>query len=137
MHFDLIPAWSYGTVASPGAFIKFVVHCAGLTVKLQASDTPIAGDRHECGTGRITSTENLFTSAPPAGNPLSPNPLVGAPDHSGVGRYIKPSVGTPIPGVVHQGGMSMNDNMPMPANDQLAGAQPVTFDLGAARSGLR
>jgi hypothetical protein len=102
MHFDLIPAWSYGTVASPGAFIKFVVHCAGFTVKLQASDTPIAGDRHECGTGRITSTENLFTtSAPPAGNPGSPNPIVAVPDFSGINRYVKPAVGTPVPSTIH------------------------------------
>jgi hypothetical protein len=102
MHFDLIPAWAYGTMASPSTFMKFVQHCAGFTIKLAAGDTPLAGDRHECGTGRINAGENLFTyQAPPAGNPGSPNPIVGLPDHSGIGRYIKPSVGTPVPGTVH------------------------------------
>jgi hypothetical protein len=102
MHFDLIPAWSYGTVASPGVFIRFINHCAGFTIKLQASDTAMTGDRHECGSGRITNTENLYTtSAPPAGNPGSPNPIVAVPDFSGINRYVKPAVGTPVPSTIH------------------------------------
>lgn len=104
MHFDLIPAWSYGTVASPGVFLRFMNHCAGVTIQLQASDTPMVGDPHECNFAVIDSTEGLWVNeAPPAGNPGSPNPVVNlSPDFTiNTNRYIKAPTGTPVPGTVH------------------------------------
>lgn len=101
MHFDVFPAWSYGTVARPGVFLRFMNHCAGVTIKLAVADTPMAGDPHECDYGAFGANERVFVNEPsPDGS--SPNPIVNlAPDHTGPGRYIKPAVGTPIPGTVH------------------------------------
>jgi hypothetical protein len=104
MHFDLIPAWSYGTVASPGVFLRFMNHCAGVTIKLQASDTPMVGDPNECNFATITSTEGLWVNeAPPAGNPGSPNPVVNlGPDFTNnLNRYIKPATGLGVDQAVH------------------------------------
>jgi hypothetical protein len=101
MHFDLIPAWSYGTVASPGVFLRFMNHCAGVTIQLQSTDTPMVGDPHECNFGTIGANEGIWVNeAPPTGNAGSPNPVVNEnPDFTkNTNRYIRPSTGTSIPG---------------------------------------
>jgi hypothetical protein len=98
-HADLIPAWSYGTAASPGTFLNFTVHCAGITVVI--SGTTLTGDRHECGSGRIDSTEQTWAAeASPDGS--SPNPLVVlSPNQTGSLRYFPLTAGTVVPGPVH------------------------------------
>jgi hypothetical protein len=103
-HFDLIPAWSYGTVASPGVFLRFMNHCAGVTIQLQSSDTPMVGDPHECNFATITSTEGLWVNeAPPSGNVGSPNPVVNEnPDFTNnLNRYVKPATGLGVDQAVH------------------------------------
>lgn len=98
MHFDLIPAWSYGTGASPGTFLRFAVHCNGQTVTV--AGTTINGDPHECGSGRFDSASQLYNNeASPDGS--APNPIVTLnPDHSGIDRYFLPATGTSVPGTV-------------------------------------
>lgn len=98
MHFDLIPAWSYGTTASPGIFLVFAQHCNGQTITM--GGTTLTGDAHECGSGRIELNRQLYANeASPDGS--QPNPIVNlAPDHTGKGRYVTPTTGTSIPGNV-------------------------------------
>jgi hypothetical protein len=87
-HFDLIPAWDYGTAAAPGVFLKFSNHCGGQTIVTPDSGTSLPGDGHECGTGRISLTENMYANeASPDGS--SPNPVVNLnPDQTGLKRYF-------------------------------------------------
>lgn len=98
-HFDLIPAWDYGTAAAPGIFLKFSNHCDGQTVVI--SGTTMTGDGHECGYGRISLTENLYVNeASPDAS--SPNPVVNLnPDQTGILKYFPVATGTPVPGPVH------------------------------------
>lgn len=133
IHSDLIPAWDYGTAASPGAFLEFINHCGGVNIVM--SGTTMASDPHECGFGRISSTKQLWvTEASPDGS--QPSPVVTlSPDQSGTNRYFPLTGATGDFTIQHP--HSMNDNIPMPANDnqtQLAGAAPVSFNL---RSGSR
>lgn len=138
MHFDLIPAWEYGTAAAPGVFIKFSVNCDGQTIVM--SGTTLTGNGHECGYGRISLTENLWVNeASPDGS--QPNPLVVlSPDQTGTNRYFPIVPGATGNGHLHHGKpctqaspcQSMNDNMAPAANDNpivLAGAAPISFDL--------
>jgi hypothetical protein len=104
MHFDLIPAWSYGTITSPGVFLKFMQNCVGVTIKFTSTDTPLAGNPNECGYGAIDSGHQIYVNeAPPSGNPGSPNPIVNLnPDFTNnLNRYIKAPVGTAAPNAVH------------------------------------
>jgi hypothetical protein len=91
-HADLIPAWAYGTAASPSVFINFSVHCGGQTIVM--SGTTLTGDAHECGTGRFTSSSQLWANeASPDGS--QPNPLVNlSPDQTGPLRYFPLPAGT-------------------------------------------
>jgi hypothetical protein len=105
MHFDLIPAWDYGTGDHPGVMLKFFQHCGGLTMHVKNSDgttyTDLTGDPHECGYARIDATENLFVNeASPDGS--LPNPVVDlGPNQSiNANRYFMPKNGTSLPGVV-------------------------------------
>jgi hypothetical protein len=97
-HADLIPAWSYGTAASPGIFLQFTVHCQGITVNM--GGTTLTGDPHECSFGRVSSGIQIWVNeASPDGS--SPNPLVNlAPDQRGYKRYSVMPTGTSIPGTV-------------------------------------
>jgi hypothetical protein len=97
-HADLIPAWSYGTAASPGPFLLFQNHCDGITITI--SGTTLTGDGHECGYGRISSTQNLYVNeASPDSS--SPNPIVNlSPDQRGYKRYFPATTGNVIPGTV-------------------------------------
>jgi hypothetical protein len=84
-HFDLIPAWDYGTGDAPGVMLQFFQHCAGLTMHVKNSDgvtyTDLPGDPHECGFGRASATTQMITSTAPDGS--SPNPVVNLnPDQS-------------------------------------------------------
>lgn len=103
-HFDFTPAWSYGTAASPGVFLRMMQHCPGLTITQASTGGSVAtlsGDPHLCGTGRFTSTEQLFVdeASPDAS---VPNPILTLnPDHTGKNGYFALPVHTPIPGTVH------------------------------------
>jgi hypothetical protein len=136
MHFDLIPAWDYGTAASPGVFLNFSNHCDGTPITI--SGTTMATDPHECAYGRIDQTENVYVNeASPDAS--SPNPIVNlSPNQTGTLRYFTVTPGSTGTGHLHHGVpctsavpcQSMNDNMP--ANDnqtRLAGAVPIDFNL--------
>lgn len=103
-HFDFRPAWDEGTAASPGIFLKHMVHCEGLTIT-QASTggttATLTGDPHECGFGRISATEAVFhNEASPDGS--APNPIVNlTPNLTGKNGYFPTAHGTAIPGTVH------------------------------------
>jgi hypothetical protein len=97
-HADFIPAWSYGTTASPGIFIRFVVNCGGVTVVM--AGTTLTGAPHECGSGRIDSGAQVWGSeASPDGS--LPNPLlVLSPDQTGPLLYFPLPTGTAVNGPV-------------------------------------
>jgi hypothetical protein len=100
-HFDLIPAWDYGTAANPGTFLKFSNHCDGQTIVTPDSGTVMTGDGNECGYGRISLTENVYVNeASPDSS--SPNPVVNLnPDQTGTLRYFPLVNGTSVPGPVN------------------------------------
>jgi hypothetical protein len=58
------------------------------------SGTTLTGDAHECGTGRFTSSSQLWANeASPDGS--QPNPLVNlSPDQTGPLRYFPLPAGT-------------------------------------------
>jgi hypothetical protein len=98
-HFDLIPAWSYGTAASPGTFLIFGTQCGGQTIVM--AGVTLSPSAHECGSGRISSGSQLWnTEASPDGS--QPSPLVVlSPDQSNYLRFFAGSTGNPIPGSIH------------------------------------
>jgi hypothetical protein len=116
-HFDLIPAWDYGTADNPGFMIKFF-KSIGVTSYLKTTAgvccTTLAGDSptHEMGYGRIDATTNTSVDgAPPAADPTGPNPVVlpvatcgdspsTCPYRIGTGRYYPLTSGTQATGVV-------------------------------------
>lgn len=104
-HFDLIPAWDYGTGDAPGVMLKFFQHCGGLSMHVKNSDgttfTDLTGDPHECGFARISLTENLFNTEASPDSSL-PNPIVDLnPDQTTPSlRFFPLPNGTPLPSVV-------------------------------------
>jgi hypothetical protein len=103
MHADLIPAWDYGTAASPGIFLRFSNHCGGITITEAATGgtaTTMTGDRHECGSGRVDSLAQVFANeASPDGS--QPNPIVNlSPDQRGMKKYFPGKTGNAIPGTI-------------------------------------
>jgi hypothetical protein len=132
-HSDWFGAWGYGTAAAPGIMMKWLNHCNG--VKIIDSTGTLTSDPGECDTSTIDSTTALQVSGTTSGGLPFGNPSVS---YTGTARYVPVVAGSTGAGHLHHGipcttstpCQSMNDNMPMPANDnQLAGVAPVSFDL--------
>jgi hypothetical protein len=132
-HSDWFGAWGYGTAASPGIMLKWMNHCNG--VKIIDSTGTLTSDPGECDVSTIDSTTALQISGTTSGGLPFGNPSVS---YTGTARYVPVVAGSTGNAHLHHGipcttstpCQSMNDNMPMPANDnQLAGVAPVSFDL--------
>lgn len=128
MHFDWFGAWDYGTAASPGIMIRWMNHCTG--TKIVESGTTLAGDPAECDTSTIDSSNGLQISGTTSGGLPFGNPSNILRNAAVTARYRLETGQTG--NFVIQHNHTMNDNMPMPANDnetQLANAAPIHFDL--------
>jgi hypothetical protein len=130
MHFDWWGAWSYGTAASPGVMLKWMNHCTG--VKIIDSTGTMNGDPGECNSGTIDTVNNLIIGTTSGGLPFG-DPTVKLRNAAGTSKYrleLDTNLHNMGP-IAHPHG-AMNDNMPMPANDNpvmLAGVAPISFDL--------
>jgi hypothetical protein len=97
MHFDLIPAWDYGTTSNPGAFLRFVNRCLGARIDLGTGPVMPAQTPRECGFAAMGPYERAVTGASPDGS--QPNPVVNLNlDHSGYRRYIPLKANTNLMG---------------------------------------
>jgi hypothetical protein len=129
-HFDWFGAWGYGTAASPGVMLKWMNHCNG--VKIIISGTTLNGDPAECDTSTIDSTNALQIAGTTSGGVPFGDPNVHYANAVGTTKWrLEPGL-TGL-NVIIQHDHTMNDNMPMPANDtQLAGVAPISFNLRKA-----
>jgi hypothetical protein len=136
MHNDWFGAWGYGTAASPGIMLRWMNHCNG--IKIIDNTGTMASDPAECDTSTIDSTTALqINGTTSTGLPFgSPGVNYG----TGSNRFVAVPAGSTGNAHLHHGQpcnvtpcqTMMNDNMPMPANDnqtQLAGVASISFGL--------
>jgi hypothetical protein len=90
------------------------------------------GDPGECNSGTIDTVNNLIIGTTSGGLPFG-DPTVKLRNAAGTSKYrleLDTNLHNMGP-IAHPHG-AMNDNMPMPANDNpvmLAGVAPISFDL--------
>lgn len=104
-HFDWFGAWDYGTAASPGVMIKWMVNCTG--VKVTISGTTLAGNPGECGDSTFNvGPQQLLTNgdASPDAS-LSNDPVISFDKQydNGTSRFFPLIAGSTGDGHLHHG----------------------------------